>query len=193
MKATRTHIINFLINKNSYASYLEIGVFKGQNFNKIKCKRKVGVDPEGVATFKGTSDEFFAVNKDFFDIIFIDGLHLEEQVDRDINNSLNNLSSGGTIVLHDCLPMSEEHQRDVYGSSGLWAGTVWKSIAKKRMNDPYLEIKVVDTDYGCGIIRKSKDIHKLYPKTNINYSLYDKYKKDLLNIITVKEFINFYG
>ena len=34
--------------------------------------------------YKMSSDIFFKSNKKYFDIIFIDGLHLEEQVDKDI-------------------------------------------------------------------------------------------------------------
>jgi predicted O-methyltransferase YrrM len=51
-----------------------------------------------------TSDAFFERSMVKFDVIFIDGLHEEHQVDRDIVNSLQHLNPGGIIVLHDCLP-----------------------------------------------------------------------------------------
>ena len=42
-------------------------------------------------------------------------------------------------------------QRDDNG--GEWTGDVWKAIAKIRIERDDLQIKVIDTDYGCGIIR----------------------------------------
>ena len=49
-----------------------------------------------------TSDEFFKNNKLFFDLIFLDGLHiLHEQTMKDIDNSLNYLKKNGLIVIHD--------------------------------------------------------------------------------------------
>ena len=80
--------------------------------DKINIKYKVGVDPcleahDREPTFKLTSDDFFAKNKETFDIIFIDGLHESEQVERDINNSLLCLNQGGYIVCHDINPTKE--------------------------------------------------------------------------------------
>ena len=57
-----------------------------------------------------TSDEFFSQNKETFDLIFIDGLHIHEQVLKDIDNSLNVLNENGVILLHDCLPAKIWHQ-----------------------------------------------------------------------------------
>jgi hypothetical protein len=76
--------------KISAKSYLEIGVSGGENFQKIRCENKVGVDPEPTspATIFLPSDDFFKQNKETFDVIFIDGLHHSDQVLRDINNSL---------------------------------------------------------------------------------------------------------
>ena len=77
----RTDIINKLIQTNNYENYLEVGLDDGINFNNIKIKNKVSVDPaEGIyskslPTHKMTSDEFFNKNKNKFDIVFIDGLH----------------------------------------------------------------------------------------------------------------------
>ena len=49
-----------------------------------------------------------------FDLIFIDGLHLANQVQKDIENSLKFIKDEGFIVLHDCNPPSEYHQREDY-------------------------------------------------------------------------------
>ena len=184
---TRTDILNILIAKFNYRSYLEIGVLDQKyNFDKVKCLHKVGVDPNGCSTHQLTSDEFFKINTDKFDLIFIDGLHLEQQADKDIANSLKVLTKNGTIVLHDCLPYSEWHQRETYEGVGNWAGTVWKSIAKLRMSVEDLSIEVVDTDFGCGIIRRGTN--KLFPSTSIDYNLYSNNRNVLMNVISIKQF-----
>ena len=41
----RWDLIEYLINKNNYSDYLEIGCDKDQLFSKIKIKNKIGVDP----------------------------------------------------------------------------------------------------------------------------------------------------
>lgn len=86
---TRTDIIQHFIDQRNFKNYLEIGCFRNENFNKIKIDNKVSVDPdpEAHATYQMTSDEFFANNKDTFDIVFIDGLHEHSQVYKDIVNS----------------------------------------------------------------------------------------------------------
>ena len=58
------------------------------------------------------SDDYFSsLDKTIkYDLIFIDGLHLEHQVDKDINNSLNHLSENGVIIIHDCNPITERRQ-----------------------------------------------------------------------------------
>ena len=77
-----TDVINFLIRQYGYRSYLEIGVDKNRNYNHIECKLKHGVDPNVPCTFKMTSDEFFATTSTMYDLIFIDGLHEAEQVEK---------------------------------------------------------------------------------------------------------------
>ena len=63
----------------------------------------ISVDPSPKVTqdniYIGTSDDFLN-NKTKFDIIFIDGNHMMEQVDKDIENSLTFLNEGGLILLH---------------------------------------------------------------------------------------------
>ena len=90
---SRTEIVQRLIDRYSYQSYLEIGVDKGDTFKFIRCPLKHGVDPRrNVATHSMTSDDFFSTLDRNYDLIFIDGLHEAEQVKRDINNALEHLA-----------------------------------------------------------------------------------------------------
>jgi len=185
----RFDIINHLISNNGYSKYLEIGVRDNRTFKVINAAHKDGVDPAGKCNYKMTSDDFFRqLGKSFqYDIVFIDGLHVKDQVLRDVDNSLAHLSPGGVIVLHDCSPKKPEHAIKKYKGYGVWNGTVWEAIAELRMTRTDLSMWVVDTDHGCGIIKKGSQ--KLYPKTEIKFELLEKDRKNLLNLISVDEFL----
>ncbi len=196
--ASRTAIINHLIHKYAFENYLEIGVRDGRNFDKVLVKKKIGVDPYPTKKIEGlhkaTSDSFFNKNKNLFDIIFIDGLHLEHQVDKDIEGSLASLSKGGFIIMHDCNPPTEFHQRENYKVDNKfppWNGTVWKSFAKLRTNNPGLVMCCVDCDWGVGVIKKgSSSCFKHSGVLNFNFLEYNRV--NLLNLISVKNFIKDY-
>lgn len=188
----RYDIINTLIKKNNYKRYLEIGIQQGICFSHVNCEYKVGVDParDSSATFKITSDEFFKnLNKnEKFDIIFIDGLHISEQVDKDIENSLNVLNNNGTILLHDCNPIIEDHAKE-YPIQDTWMGTVYLSIIKLRLYRDDLSITTIDTDAGVGILTKNKS-NKLNYKYEeaMNWNFFDKNRNEILNLISVEDF-----
>lgn len=195
---TRTDIINNFIQKFGYKSYLEIGAQNPNgNFNQIDIKNKYSVEPfppSGLNandySFVGTSDQYFDfISPDTkFDIIFIDGLHHYQQVLKDIENSLNHLSDNGTIVCHDCLPTTEKMQeRDDHG--GEWTGDVWKAIAKLRIETIDLDIKVVDTDYGCGIIRKGTNIPYVTNENYKTYTFFNSNKQELMNVISKEQLL----
>ena len=188
----RTDIINHLIKKNNYKRYLEIGVRNpDENLNKITVEHKDGVDPAGNCNYPIPSDDFFnQLDVDVkYDIIFIDGLHLDYQVEQDITNSLKHLNEGGTIVMHDCSPIKEEHQVEEYVVGKTWNGTTWKAYVKFRMTDENLSMCVVDTDHGVGVITKGKQT--LYPNSDVlDFKLLDENRKDILNLITTEKFLN---
>lgn len=176
----RHTIINALIKHYNYKSYLEIGLNNPfDNFTKIICENKESVDPyfdvEDLSfsnrkadrlskkeldttlelipkylTYRMTSDEFFEKNNKKYDIIFIDGLHTKEQVSKDIVNSLKILNKGGKIVVHDCLPPTEEHQMVPRIPNCGWCGDVWKAIPEFIKQG--LDINVVNCDFGCAVI-----------------------------------------
>ena len=128
---TRTEIINKLIKTNAFQSYLEIGLGDGVNFRNVNCLNKTGVDPEWSGTwnvFGETSNQYFEnLVAGKFDLIFIDGLHYSDQVEKDIVNAYKCLNKGGVILVHDCNPWEKQIQR-VPRETTAWTGDVWKAV-----------------------------------------------------------------
>lgn len=191
----RTDVINHLIKKYGYESYLEIGIKNPKsNFDLVLAEDKDGVDPEwrydpvSGNKFIMTSDEYFMQLNRNYDIIFIDGLHCSEQLDKDIANSLKHLKGKGTIVVHDCNPPSEKKQ----ANPPMGTGDCWKSVFKLRCLNPALNIYVVDVDFGCGVIRMGRQ--ELYNidgqiEDYLNWEYFDKNRKEMLNLIGFEEMI----
>lgn len=153
-KVSRLDLIKRAITKNNYQAYLEIGCDDDKIFNSINIK-KIGVDPFSGGNFRGTSDEFFLQNKNKFDCIFIDGLHIYEQVKKDILNSIDCLSANGIIILHDCLPQTISAQA-VPRYRYLWNGDVWKAVVEARTWNQVNTVTVL-VDQGVSIIKKNKN------------------------------------
>ena len=128
-----------------------------------------------------TSDYFFAQhNHDLASappkVVFIDGLHTFEQTLKDCYNSLNCLADGGVIVLHDCNPPTEASATralsiedaekkwkaahpspEASGAwTGEWCGDTWKAIPYLIKYHPELNVCVLDSDYGLGIVSRRK-------------------------------------
>ena len=197
----RYDIINALAQKNNAKNYLEIGVSRGRNFVRVNIENKIGVDPspnggmgrENV-THVMTSDEFFDGNTEEFDIIFVDGLHLNEQVYKDITNSLGALAEGGYIVCHDMNPDTEEIQfRDSSVVKGnRWAGDCWRAWVRLRQERSDLDMYVVDSDEGGGVISKAfpyyRGLEKLAIDSEISYKELEANRKEWLNLITIEDF-----
>lgn len=214
----RWDIINHLIKKYNYKSYLEIGYFKGWSFDNVECEHKLAVDPnpskderqmkmpmgahiagENWELFKGTSDTFFKVPETFkYDIIFIDGDHHAEQVYKDIENSLKHLNPGGTIVLHDCNPPTYEHTT-TGDRGGNWNVTVYKIAMLWATNNPYFY--TIDTDWGIGVLKRlengeyDRHVNEGYFQENSEIAglkwwiNFSDHRKEAINLISVEEFL----
>lgn len=136
-----------------------------------------------------TSDSFFNEKRKFlevnnkFELIFIDGLHTFYASLNDVLNSLKYLSKGGFIVMHDCFPPHEaaatpaesafEARKKHDGNwPGDWCGDVWKTIVYlKESFKNQMEISVINTDFGLGILKIKSD------NLNLNFN------QDLFNSI----------
>jgi hypothetical protein len=152
---SRFDLINQLIAASKYDNYLEIGCSTDACFQNIAAKNKLGVDPFSGGTHRMTSDEFFAANKQKFDIIFIDGLHQYAQVKNDLLNSIQVLNDTGVILVHDCLPLSFRAQLP-FPPGGAWNGDVWKAFIEMRTHED-IDAAVCLIDHGVGIIKKRKN------------------------------------
>jgi len=184
----RWDLIKYLIDKNGYSDYLEIGCDRDQLFSKIEIKNKTGVDPVSGGTIRKTSDDFFRENNKKFDIIFIDGLHIYEQVKKDILNSVNCLKENGIILVHDCMPDSLSKQA-VPRYRMVWNGDVWKAIVDLRQ-DKNLEIFTCEMDQGVGVIRKNNNSSVLEIKKQISELKFKDYfsnYKEYLRVISIDD------
>ena len=120
--------------------------------NSVPMLNKVGVDHESGGTHRTYSDDFFRDNATYFDVIFIDGLHIYEQARRDVVNSIKFLKPGGWIAIHDVLPDDAVSEHVPMISTGVWCGDVWK-VAFELASTPGVEFKVIKIDAGIGLLR----------------------------------------
>jgi len=217
----RTEAIQHLIKKYGYKTYLEIGVFRGTNFFPIKAERKIAVDPEfklnkrrklyfdlfnrGVKTTKYyelPSDVFFEQKgEELFsqrgiDICFIDGMHEYQFAFNDVINTLKYLNDDGVIMLHDCNPITPEASVSFQewknrNFSGNWNGDVWKAIVDLRKNREDLNVHVINTDQGLGIVKKAKRDYQMHidkPIASLVYDDLNNNREDWLGLIDVETF-----
>ena len=185
----RWDLIDYLIKRNKFENYLEIGCDDDQLFSKVNIRNKIGVDPVSGGNIRKKSDDFFSTNKDKFDLVFIDGLHIYEQVKKDILNSLKFLNENGMILVHDCLPDSLSKQA-VPRYKMKWNGDVWKAIVDLRQRED-LEIYTCEIDEGIGIITKKKNTSILKldkPVKKLKFKDYFNNYKEYLRVIELSDF-----
>ena len=128
----RITLIQKIIDKAGFKTYLEIGSQSGRSLLPVRCRNKMAVDPRfkipfekklkwllknpanfRTKYFEETSDDFFERRKDVLkkispvDVVLVDGLHTFEAALKDTLHSLEYLNGKGIIVLHDCLPPNE--------------------------------------------------------------------------------------
>ena len=154
---TRAAVVNLLLAERLGGRYLEIGCAGDELFNAVMAAEKVGVDPVRGGTHRMTSDAYFAANPgERFDVIFIDGLHLYDQVRRDFVNALAVIKPGGWIALHDSWPRDwlEEHVPQIVTSG--WTGDGWK-VAFELLATEGVEFRLVELDHGVLVVRPTRN------------------------------------
>ena len=156
------------------ATYVEIGLGHGRSLALAGPEtRAIGIDPYQGAwerlnyvcphtpamLFPVTSDDFFAghdlrevLERETFDLGFIDGLHLFEQALKDFINLEHYARKDSVVLIHDCLPIAPivaERER----CTGFWTGDVWRIIPCLKTFRPDLKIMTIPTKpSGLGVV-----------------------------------------
>lgn len=187
-------------------SYLEIGLDEGLTFEKIPITERVGVDPRPrfdwhhlppqVSVHRTSSDDYFAQLEpdDYFDVIFLDGLHTYEQTYRDLINALDHCP-WGMVLIDDVIPCDEvSAMRDLHesfaerlrrGWEGLpWHGDVFRLLLCVADHHPELEyVTIVDIDNPQTLVWKkrfdgpSRSVDEATLSTYMNHSFDDVFAK----------------
>ena len=159
--------INALAHRLGARRYLEIGVRTGSTFRDIQMAERIGVDPrflfdtqevvnESTQLHATTSDLYFAESAGArqFDITFIDGLHVFEQVVRDLTNTLARSTPRSAILIDDTVPVDvySAHReqgaairlrREAGGKNAAWHGDVFKIIFLIHDFFPFLDYRTI--------------------------------------------------
>ena len=190
----RTAFVNKAVSLKKNCKYLEIGCDTNDNFDCIplSLKDKIGLDPSRGGTHKITSDEFFKNNKNKFDVIFIDGLHVYEQCKKDCINSVKSLNDGGIILFHDFLP-KDKYFEDLNRPIDGWSGDVWK-VGVELNNSKGVDFKIVNIDSGVGILKIHSNFEYNHMEELSNKTFYDFFnsylpKLPLINSEVALDFI----
>lgn len=215
--------INRIIESLQAEIYLEVGVAKGSTFLRQPMpplKLRIAVDPnsrymESMDLSDIRNCACLAISDDFFrlwqvplhrmgiDVVFIDGLHTREQVERDVSHSLEHLTDGGVIVLHDSSPSNSMmatpapslgHFKKEHPDERAWCGDVWKAVVCLRSAPEFGHINVFTLDIAPGLTIVTKGERGLslpYSREQIKRFTYDdldKNREQWLNIKSLEYF-----
>src|SRR5262245_57904629 len=172
---SKADIINHLADARGYQSYLEICTpTTGRRYAEVDqskyktCHRLMYRCPDDFDD--GMRIEFRSVDLDIasctkqighlrFDVILLDAFHGYETSLRDLNFARDFLTDHGTVVVHDCDPPSEQVACPDFITTS-WAGVTYKAYLDFVMECDDLVYFTIDTDWGCGIIRKKSHFNK---------------------------------
>ena len=177
--------------------YLEIGVSRGQAFQRISADVKIAVDPafklsertRQLADAKARSTRYFETTSDAFldneaafleqnpiDVALIDGLHTYEQVVRDVEKTLRYLRDDGVIFLHDCNPpfalaarRAESWDEFVAQQSGPLVIGIWNGDVWKAI----VHLRSTRHDLLVGVLKCDQGVgfvRKGTPESTLSYS-----------------------
>jgi hypothetical protein len=191
----REKVILTLMKQKHLSNYLEIGVFNGHIFFRVKSTFKIAVDPDFRFDLlrktgklflnpynwfnkylKKTSDDFFVedapalLSDRKLEIALIDGMHEYAYALRDVENCLNYLQDHGVIVLHDCNPQVKAdsvsfEEWQQRNFTGTWNGDVWRTLLHLRSLRDDINVFTLDCDHGLGVITFGK------PENRLHYTL----------------------
>jgi len=214
----KADIVHFLSDLHGYRSYLELCTpTTGALYHKIEraklrtCHRLMyrcppgfddGMDVNFRSPHIGTKDLVETIHASGlrYDIVLLHSFHLYDRSYRELKDAWSVITDRGAIVVHDCLPPSEDLISPEF-VPGSWCGVGFLAFIDFVQNTQDLAYATVDTDYGCGIIRKGAPAQSS-PETDdlkarwagirhdakVAYRFMIENKAPLLNLLSVEAF-----
>jgi hypothetical protein len=148
-----------------------------------------------------------------YDIVLVDPYHEYDTSLRDLVAAFGLIEAGGFLVVHDCLPPSEATAAPHILTEGPWCGVTYKAYLDFVIARRDLTYCTIDTDYGCGIIRRLgirdrvrrwmrwqndgagsaaslvADWRKLGRDFQATYRFFEQHHRELLKLRAVEEFL----
>jgi predicted O-methyltransferase YrrM len=185
-------VVNALLEATGGSRYLEAVVNGASPYRdrvQAASKRVVDLGPSGDAPI----DQGLAAAADDgpFDVILVDCWHEESLCRSVIEASLGLLSTSGAIVVHDSNPPTDWHARPSadFRPGEEWTGDVWRAVVRFRAEHPDLDVRTVDTDWGCTVIRPSVAARDAVPAVEtLDWSVLQSDRQRLLNIVSMNRF-----
>jgi hypothetical protein len=176
----KADLVNCMGELHGYRSYLEIcNAVSGYRFSEIDrdifaVRHRLGYRSSALHS-DGSGYDFCTEALDssecvreirarglHYDVILVDPWHEYETSFRDLNDAVSLLSGNGTVVVHDCLPKREDLVQLPY-RGGQWSGVTYRAFLDFAIQRA-LDYRVIDADFGCGIIRKGIPSRTLPPE-----------------------------
>jgi hypothetical protein len=194
---SRPDVLNGLLRLFTHATYLEVGVNRGETFLQVKANRKVAVDPKflfslddartahsGSEFHEVTSDIYFSdiiSPSDKFQLIYLDGLHTFEQTLRDFVNATQFLAQDGIIVIDDVIPSSYQaalpDQLDAFkvkeftgDPDNSWMGDTYKLVFFINSFFPGYNLRTISNNHGQAVVwrrPRAMDVFRSYTMAEI--------------------------
>jgi len=173
-----------LFNLNE-CKYLEIGTDRDITFNTVPLpiSKKFGVDPVRGGNIRSNSNDFFLKNKEYFDVVFIDGDHSYKQAQLDVINALKFSKNKTYIIIHDMLPVNK-FQATMPRQYKIWTGDVWK-IGFELSHSKNLRFCIANIDHGVGIAEVNPSTEYLI-KPELNNKNFDDYIYKYHSLLPIK-------
>jgi hypothetical protein len=165
--------IEYLAKTMDIATYVEIGIYEGETFNRVRAAKKIAVDisqssldflenVEGVVKIHGDSSNLqghLSKNNIVVDLLFIDADHREASVIEDFRNVEGFMSPSGVVLFHDTFPGTFEM------SSPAFCGDGFLAIPKLRAQYPNWNFITIPVHPGLTIATRTEVLPDWYVRS----------------------------
>jgi len=145
-------------------------------------------------------------NNPCYEIVFVDPFHTYTSSSIDLWGAFALLRSGGIMVVHDCNPVDASLASPEF-APGFWCGSTYAAFIDFLLCHAGLSFYTVDTDFGCGVIYKDRQLPDGSLRAHIGardrlaigwnatqnddaarFDFFSRHRRDLLNLKSIDEF-----